>query len=296
MTRTSPLRKLLSHRLRGFGRSEHTASALRAGCDSDCAFLELDVRASADGEMFLWHDVRTGKLAEINLRFAVTRGKELSRVRYPNGEAILGLPEALGIFASESRPDQKLCLDIKDFGFEESYLAMVRDAGLESRTCFISWIPQTLLRLHALETTAPLVLSCCNLTQLGAVGAVLDGLIANWRLRLGWIVVLGRNQATTPLGSLAHGFQHGYFCRQLPAPLLEAITASRGGICVHRSLTGRKLAEYCRSHDLQLWVFSTDTTPDYLRYASMPEVDVVFCDDAPTVIEGLKGNGAKGAG
>jgi hypothetical protein len=294
MIRTAPLRKLLSHRLRGFGKTEHTASALKAGCISECQFLELDVRTSADGEMFLWHDARTGKLGDIDLAFATADAEALSRVRYRSGEAILTLRDALRIFGAESRPDQKLCLDIKDFGFEESYLRLIRDACLESRTCFISWIPQTLLRLHALETTATLVLSCCNLMQLGAAGAALDGLIANWRLRLGWIVVLGRNQATTPLGSLAHGFQHGYFCRQLPAPLLEAITASRGGICVHRSLTGRKLADYCCRHGLQLWVFSTDTTPDYLRYASMPEVDVVFCDDAPTVIEELKSNGAGG--
>jgi glycerophosphoryl diester phosphodiesterase family protein len=292
----SPIRKLLSHRLRGFGQVEHTVSALKAGCVSECPFLELDVRTSLDGEKFLWHDVRTGKLGDVDLDFATTRAKELSRVRYQNGEAILTLHDALRIFVSESRPDQKLCLDIKDFGFEESYLQMVREADLESRVCFISWIPQTLLRLHALETTAPLVLSCCNLMKLGPLGAVLDGLIANWRLRLGWIVFLGRNQATSPLGSLAHGFQHGYFCRRLPAPLLEAITASHGGICIHRSLTGHKLADYCRDVGLQMWVFSTETTEEYLRYASATEINVVFCDDAPTVIEGLKGNHASSAG
>jgi glycerophosphoryl diester phosphodiesterase len=261
---------------------------MEAACASECSFLEVDVRVSRDGEMFLWHDRRTGTLGNIDLDFATTYAKDLSRVRHRNGEAILKLRETLEIFVSRSRPGQKLCLDIKDFGFEESYLQMVREANLESRVCFVSWIPQTLLRLAELQTTAPLILSCCNLLQLGPVGAALERLLANCRLRLGWIVILGRNQATSPLGALAHGFQHGYFCRRIPTPLRQALAGNHGGICVHRRLAGQKLTDYCRDSGLQVWVFSTETTEQYLRYASTPGIDVVFCDDAPTVIEGLK--------
>lgn len=279
--------KLLSHRLRGFAQCEHTPSALEAACASESAFLEVDVRASREGEMFLWHDPRTAKLGEIDLSFARTYAKDLAAVRHPNGEAILSLREALRIFSSNSRPGQKLCIDIKDFGFEERCLQTVREANLESRVWFVSWIPQTLLRLWELHTTAPLVLSCCNLLNLGPIGTALDYLLANWCVRLGWIVILGRNKATSPLGSLAHGFQHAFFCRRVPTPLRKALTSSRGGICVNHRLVGHKLTKYCRDSGLQLWVFSAGTTQQFVRYASNPGIDVVFCDDAPTVIKDL---------
>jgi hypothetical protein len=283
----SPLEKLLSHRLRGFGQFEHTASALKVACASAAPFLEADARASRDGEIFLWHDVRTRKLAEPDLVFADTDAEDLARVRYRNGEPILSLREALKIFSAQSSPAQKFCLDLKDFGFEETCLRLVREAELEARVCFISWIPQTLLRLKELETTAPLVLSCCNLITLGLLGTLLDFLLANCRFRLGWIVILGRNKSASPLGPLARGFQHGFFCRRLPEPLLEALASSRGGICVNRWLTGDALTEYCRDSALRLWVFSTETAPQYLEYASNPGIDVVFCDDAPIVLDAL---------
>ncbi|MFN2622350.1 MAG: glycerophosphodiester phosphodiesterase [Chthoniobacterales bacterium] len=283
----SLLEKLLSHRLRGFGQFEHTASALKAACASAAPFLEADARASRDGEIFLWHDVRTGKLADPDLVFADTDTQELAGVRYRNGEPILSLRDALKIFSSHSSPAQKLCLDLKDFGFEETCLRMVREADLEERVCFISWIPQTVIRLKELETTAPLVLSCCNLIALGPLGKVLDSLLANCRFRLGWIVLLGRNKSASSLGPLAHGFQHGFFCRRLPGPLLQALASSRGGICVNRWLTGEALTEYCRDSGLSLWVFSTETAPQYLAYASRLGIDVVFCDDAPIVLDAL---------
>lgn len=267
-----------------------------AACASDSPFLEVDVRVSRDGEMFLWHDSRTGKLGDVDLGFATTCAQDLSRVRHRNGEAILNLREALGIFLTKSHPGQKLCLDIKDFGFEETYLRMVREANLESQVCFVSWIPQTLFRLWELQTTAPLVLSCCNLLQLGPLGTALDALLANWRMRLNSMVILGHNKASSPLGSLAHGFQHGLFCRQIPTPLEKTLASSRGGICVHRWLAGRRIAEYCRESGLQLWVFSTETTQEYRHYASSAGIDVVFCDDAPTVIKDLNQDLERSAG
>jgi glycerophosphoryl diester phosphodiesterase len=279
--------KLLSHRLRGFAQSEHTRSALEAACASDSAFLEVDVRVSREGEMFVWHDPRTRKLGNIDLSFATTHAKDLSLVRHQNGETILNLSEALRIFSSNARPGQKFCIDIKDFGFEEGCLQMVREAGLESRVCFVSWIPQTLLRLRELHTSAPLILSCCNLFRLGPVGAVLDSLLANSCLRLGWIVLLGRNKASSRLGSLAHGFQHAFFCRRVPTQILEALTSSGGGICVHHLLVGHKLIKYCQDSGLQLWVFSAATTQQFVRYSSNAGIDVVFCDDVPAVLKEL---------
>ena len=265
---------MLSHRLRGFGRFENSGAALRAACASDVPWLELDTRVSIDGEVFVHHDAKA---------FSTTPGFILRAIQYPDGDPLLSLQGALEIFGHLSRPAQTLCIDIKDGGFEQVHLKLVQDAGLEDRVVFISWIPQTILRLHDLGTTAPLILSYVSVLDLGVVGTSVDRWIARRRYRLGHFAAIGSNAATEPLGNLAHGFQHALICQHLPPAILNALRASRGGVCVHRSLIGPRLSKYCREMELQLWTFSVRTPSEYIRYASRPDIDVVFCDDAPGV-------------
>jgi glycerophosphoryl diester phosphodiesterase len=268
------LDKMLSHRLRGFGRFENSGAALRAACASDVPWLELDTRVSIDGEVFVYHDAKA---------FSTTPGSILRAIRYPDGDPLLSLQAALEMFGQLSRPTQTLCIDIKDSGFESTHLKLVRNAGLEDRVIFISWIPQTILELHDLGTTAPLILSYFSMLDIGVVGKWGARWLARRRYQLGHFAVIGAETATQRLGNLAHGFQHAMLCQHLPSPILSALCANRGGVCVHRSFVGPRLSQYCREMGLQLWTFSVRTTSEYIRYAARPEIDVVFCDDAPGV-------------
>lgn len=279
------LPKLLSHRLRGFGNLEHSHAALLGACTSAVRYLEIDTRVSRDGQVYVHHNPSTGRHVRPGARFAGSNAAELELLRYSDGASLLSLADTLARFRRHAGRDQKLCIDLKDHGFEEVHLQLVRDAGLEERVCFISWIPQSLLRLAELGTRSPLILSHCNLLAWGSLGRPLVSLLRNRVLRFGHYVLIGADRATSDLGAFAHGFQHAVLCRELPEPLLGALRG--GGICVHRSLLGRALVDYCRENRLQLWLFSVKTVGDYLRYAEHPGVDVVFSDDAPGILSHL---------
>lgn len=269
--------KLLSHRIRGFGAPEHTAAALRTAVRSAVPYLEVDTRASRDGEIFLHHDAVT---RTPRLRFAVNGAHALAAARHPNGEPLLRLEDALRIFSGRTHQAQRLCLDIKDHGFEQEHLRLVQRAGLESHTHFISWIPQTLVQLSRLGAQSPLLLSHANLLQYPLLAAV----TRPWRRsvrRFGRFVLMGRDRHEDELDGLRHGYQHSLVCERLPESLLHMLAGSGGGICVHYALAGRRLGDFCSEHGLQLWVFTARGPAHFTRLAARRDIAVVFTDDAP---------------
>ena len=281
------LDKLLSHRLRGFSTFEHTPSALDHACASSVPYLEVDTRVSQDGHIYLYHDAKTGRDLNRACVFARSPAAQLDQLRFINGEPLLTLQTALQRFQNRTFSDQRLCLDVKDYGFEEKHLQLVRDAGLDDHVYFVSWIPQTLLRLHELGVKTPLFLSHWNLTAWGKPGRLLTALLRDKRFALGSYVIQGVNRATSDLSAWRHGYSHALVCQQLPEPLLAIMTSSEGGLCIHRSLYDEALATYCLQHGLKLWLYAVNTPHQYAHDATLPAVDVVFSDDAPGVLEAL---------
>ena len=282
-----PYAKLLSHRLRGFSDIEHSESALKNACTTDIPYLEIDTRVSADGDIYVFHDP-VFKSGDVGLPFTTTPSDVLNQAIYPNGESLLSLRKALEIFLDRRVRSQKLCNDIKDFGFEEGYLALIRNFDLESHVCFVSWIPQSLSKLHTLGTICPLVLSHWNIHRFATLGKFLTKVMNRHLLSFKNYVLMGRSRALTHLGSFVQGYQHTLIAQELPAELEELLASSRGGICVHHMLVSRNLLKYCKRKNLQLWIFNVDTTVDYLKYARTTDIDVVFCDNAPTVMADLR--------
>ncbi len=279
--------KLLSHRLRGFGQPENTGAAMQAACRAGIRYLEIDTRVSQDGSIYVRHNPWTSLLRSFSIRpITAPNLEDFSRAERSE---LFRLEEALRLFSSCSNASQKLCIDIKDHGFEDLHLELVRQAGLEERIYFVSWIPQTILRLHLLGTTSPLVLSYCELGQFGWLGTTMERILADRCGRFGWFVIIGRNRFADPLGPLAHGFQHGLFCAGLPTTLVDVLRNSCGGICVHRHLVNRELIRSCADLDLQLWTFSVRTMAGFARYARQSGVDVVFCDRAEAIARALNG-------
>ena len=287
LTNAALLDKLLSHRLRGFSTFEHTPSALDRACASAVPYLEVDTRVSNDGHIYLYHDARTGRDVNQACVFAQSSATEIDHLRFINDEPLLTLREALQRFQHRTLPNQILCLDVKDYGFEEKHLQLVRQAGLDDHVYFISWIPQTLLRLHELGVETPLFLSHWNLTAWGGRGRLLTALLRDKMFTLGSYVIQGTNRAATDLGVWRHGYNHTLVCQQLPEALLAIIASSEGGLCVHRSLYDEALATYCLQHGLKLWLYAVNTPHQYAHDAALPAVDVVFSDDAPGMLEAL---------
>lgn len=279
------IEKLLSHRLRGFGPPENTSSAMQAACRAGIRYLEIDTRIGPDGAIYVRHNPWSSFLRSLGI---VPINSHISKdsSSWDRGE-LFPLQEALRIFSDCSHASQKLCIDIKDYGFEDLHLELVRQAGLEDRVCFVTWIPQTILRLHLLGTKCPLVLSYFDLGRFGWLGRAVDRMLANCCARFGWFVILGRNRCAEVPGSLAQGLQHGLFCVGLPTKLADVLRNSHGGICIQRHLVNHKLIARCLDIGLQLWTFSVSTKASFVQYARQPGVEVVFCDRAEAIARTL---------
>lgn len=239
---------------------------------------------ASDGRIFVYHNPRGRSHLTARPYFAQTDGDAIRGVRYASGESLMELEECLEIFARRADPRQRLCIDMKDFGFEREHLELVDRAGLQQSTCWMSWVPQSLHRLRELGATGPLILAHCNLSRLRAVGSVLDSVLGRSTFRFSRIVLRGAEDPNPPPRPLSHGFQHGLLCARLPDSVERLLASTGGGVCVHRSLVGRPIMRYCRSAGLQLWVFRVSSLAGYLRYARHDAVNVVFCDNAPAVL------------
>ena len=259
-------RKLLSHRLRGFDDIENTAKALYQACNSTVPYLEIDTRVSKDGEIYVFHDPFFQVNRTTRSRICDTPLREIDSWIYPAGERLLRLDKALEIFSNRRFKDQKLCLDLKDFGLECRHLEKVREADLEQSVYFVSWMPQSLVQLWEMGAKAPLILSHWNLYRYG---------------------LFGRFAAIT-LGKLRLGYKDVLICRELPKSLVRILKQSGGGICIHTSVVCEDLVSYCRKNGLKIWVFGARNFSQYVRYAKNPFINVVFCDDAATTKEALK--------
>lgn len=276
--------KLVSHRLRGFGRYENSRASLERACASSVPWLEIDTRVAADGSIFVYHNPSASAPLSVRGRLAWLSGRELRRARYPTGESMLEFEEAIEIFSRQSRGPQRLCVDMKDFGFEQTHLEIVERYSVADRVCWMSWIPRSLRRLRALGARGALILAHCNLTRLASFGRWLESAFADRAIHLSHLVLFGSAHERSLLQARAHGFQHGLLASQLPSPLERFLAESGGGICINRLLVNEQVFQYCRSAGLQLWVFRVKSAAAYQRYAALGDVNLVFCDDAPAVL------------
>jgi glycerophosphoryl diester phosphodiesterase len=281
--------KLLSHRVRGFDDLEHTPIGFQRACASRASHLEIDTRVTRDGEIIVHHDAILRVVTHPRLQVADCRAQELRSLRYANSEPILFLRDALETFASRQHEMQLLCIDIKDFGFEREHVALVREAGLEDHVCFVSWIPQTIIRLSEIGVQGPLVLSYFDLHDV-PLGGLLDRSIPAGPTRI-WpgVVMLGGQGVTADLEGQAVGIRHFLASRGLPVQLSEILARHGGGICVPLLLARERLKRNCVNHDLALWVFSVPDRVQFERYASDDRIDVVFCDDVPRCARTVSG-------
>ena len=78
------------------------------------------------------------------------------------GGAFAHMPSAEALFAlaaAHPNTSAKLLVDIKDAGFEEAIMALVHMHGLADRVIYVSWVPEVLYAIHALDPAAKLCLS-----------------------------------------------------------------------------------------------------------------------------------------
>lgn len=280
--------KLLSHRLRRFSDFENSLTGFKNAIKSDVQYIEIDTRVSKDGKIYVYHDSKLGKEIAKKLYFFSVESKVLNALTYENGEPLLTLEYALDLFKNRPDKNQILCIDIKDFGYEEKHLSVVNKRGLIHNIVFVSWIPQTLIKLYELGATCPLIFSHINLIKLKFLGNIISNIIKNTKIKISRSILSGKNKISDPLGNYKMGYQHNFLITDIPDFLTKILKEKNGGICIHKSMFGKGIIEMCRKNGLGLWVFSVNDIKEFLYYSKNPDVDVVFCDNAPFILSEYK--------
>jgi len=271
--------KALSHRLRGFSDYELSASALEKAIESGIKYLEIDVRASSDNVLYLYHDPCTGKDTSETFCFSSTNSNDIKKVHYKNSENIIPLETALNLFKMKKKDYQILCIDIKDYGYEKNYVNLVKKFELEDNTIFISWIPQTIIGLNQLSIKSPLILSHFNFTNYyWFIGDIISYLFKNSKISLLKYVILGSNRYNDSLTNIDKGYQHCLLSQQLPSNLESILSSSKGGICIPKNMLSQELIDYCKEKKLKIWIFSVTSVQEFKKYSSNDQINVIFCD------------------
>lgn len=88
---------VVAHRARGFGAPENSRAAMHLGLAAGVPAIEIDLRASRDGDIFVVHD---GSLATADGRMArieTMPTRVVGQIRLPNGEPLPRLDEVYAI-------------------------------------------------------------------------------------------------------------------------------------------------------------------------------------------------------
>jgi glycerophosphoryl diester phosphodiesterase len=296
---------LLSHRLRGFDAAESSLPGLRAAIGSPFSFFEVDTRHTADGEILVYHDTtlesqtrRRGYVEEYRL------GEQGPiPFRAGDGVAVATLEELLAVFAT-SRPEAFLMIDVKDFGLEERYCALLDRYGLAGRVILISWTPEVLKRFFALRCDIPL-----GLSYLSFLGTPWAGVLRRLPRPLWQRQSFGRacaalarvlpaplwkelartlffyNDYDRPYAWLQdHRYRSGHFpihlVDHLPGGELGELLAATGGfVGTHSMLANGRWVEEARRRGLGTFVFSVDGEQAWQRYQRRLQPDIVFTND-----------------
>ena len=262
------LDRLIAHRFRGFAPEENTIHGLLAALDFGARYVEFDVRMAKCGTPMVYHDEHalgaSGRrvLSNVMAKDFVDTGGRFATM--PSLDALLEAAAGHGSGAT-------LLVDIKDAGFAEAIRALVRAHGLEERVVYVSWLPEVLYAVRAIEPEARLCFSHWAASPTLAARAT----HAVFTSEDGHVPC----PAPTPFGT-----RSGWWLkRPLEGELLEMVDF----VCVPKGhLTDALLAHY-RENGVNVSAFAYVETAE-TRDALESGVDLAFVD-ARRVFEAMKG-------
>lgn len=124
---------VIAHRGLTAGAPENSLAAIGAALDSGLRLIEVDVRTSADGTLFLLHDPTLDRTTDGSWRLQRLRAAQAAALRLADGSPLPRLEAAVDLVHGRG----VLCLDVK-----ESHLAPALRRALRSRQADVEvWSP-----------------------------------------------------------------------------------------------------------------------------------------------------------
>jgi glycerophosphoryl diester phosphodiesterase len=122
------------------------AHALECGADA----LEVDLRCSADGKIYCYHDRYLTRLTGHRQRIELTHSSVIDKLSLEGHEPVAGFEEFLNRFAGKTG----FVLDIKPSGIERQILALTRTLAGPSQVIYSSFLPDVLREITRLDSGA----------------------------------------------------------------------------------------------------------------------------------------------
>jgi glycerophosphoryl diester phosphodiesterase len=117
--------------------------ALKLGVDA----VELDVRATKDGEIVVIHDAEVDRTTNGKGLVNQLTLKEIKQLKTEKDERIPTLEETLRFLGNEV----KVLIELKEIGLEEKVLKAVREKNLEESVIIVSFLEDALRRVRELN-------------------------------------------------------------------------------------------------------------------------------------------------
>ena len=258
---------LISHRFRGFSNQENTIAGITAALEFGVQIVEFDIRVTGCGTPLIYHDEyaidRNGKKRDISDIYA----SELNAL----GGTFSYMPTADALLEVAAAHDNKTCrllVDIKDYGFEEEINALIHLHGLESRTVYVSWVPNVLYKMAEIAPHISLCLSHWPQNPNKLVRAhhhvhdALDGDIP--RLKDRYI----------------HGERSGWYVEGgLRGALRELIQKSGGSVCLPVDMLDTDLIADYQKDGIEVSAFSFVDWDTLIEFESKFGLNEFFIDD-----------------
>lgn len=226
----------ISHRLRGFDRHDATAAGLSKAIAARVPAIEIDLRLTKDKQFIINHD------AWLPASRALIRDFTLRELQSRSP----GLLPFAALIPHILQSSLQLFIDCKEYGYENELLQCISNAGIANRCTIVSWLPETLLKIHALAPAFPLCFSHYPVTspfagvlQRNALAfrhfvQTVTGSIANAPLFL-------HHDAYNRLDFAAYdlmdyrGTDHEHFVTvPVRGELASALIAVNGSVCIHQ--------------------------------------------------------------
>jgi glycerophosphoryl diester phosphodiesterase len=138
--------RIIAHRGSSRLLPENSLAAFRHATESGADALEVDLRRSADGRIYCFHDPNLSRLTGYSGYLRRTDSKAVDRLRLPASEPVLRFEEFLEEFAGRI----EFVFDVKSAGIEAEILRLVAQQPRKSPMIFSSFNSKILIRIKSL--------------------------------------------------------------------------------------------------------------------------------------------------
>ena len=237
---------VISHRLKGFDWHDASESGLQKALAANVPAIEIDIRTTKDNQLLINHDAWISpSIAENTLICEYT----LKEIRDFYKKALRPCtPLTLSGFLSHmSGRGIRIFIDIKEYGFEERILNMLKEHNMLDTSTIVSWLPESLLKFHTLCNNVPLCFSHYPVSSKMHFYWQRTGLRTSikfhrWQENLPAVKTNfhynAYNRTNFPIYDTLYyrGTDHEHFVKgAISGSLLAAIRTTKGSVYIHRN-------------------------------------------------------------